>query len=282
MLMLGLLALLPLASLDAFLIVPQIPSVYFTSPYTYPRLYINAGVSFFPKAGPVFSPVRSGPVEETDEDIEPATYSSRLATRNLDLCYFLGNDIFNSHVACNENWADGTAKGVKKYINELTYQANRIIGEKNLKLVWKGPYSRHDADKRYPSNPSHDTVSVSTYGCDAVIFLVFNEFSKDCKTAVNGHKYGGVNQGGMCETAEGKGYSVIVDQGYLDNVWTGPQIMAHHLLRMLIDDLPGDKTCPNKESLLHPSLYPGKQRVDDCAVAKLNKSKVSLRKCMQD
>ena len=35
---------------------------------------------------------------------------------------------------------------------------------------------------------------MSGYGCDAVVFLVFNEFAKDCKTAVYGHKYGGASQ----------------------------------------------------------------------------------------
>ena len=36
-------------------------------------------------------------------------------------------------------------------------------------------------------------------------------------------------------------------QGFLDDTWTGPQILAHHLLKMLIADLPdSEKTCPNR------------------------------------
>ena len=39
--------------------------------------------------------------------------------------------------------------------------------------------------------------------------------------------------------------------------------MAHHLLLMLTSDLRDrSKTCPNKDSLLHPKLYPGQQRID--------------------
>jgi hypothetical protein len=47
---------------------------------------------------------------------------------------------------------------------------------------------------RYPADPARDTVAVSGNGCDAVVFLVFNEFAKDCKTPVYGHKYGGSSQ----------------------------------------------------------------------------------------
>ncbi len=47
---------------------------------------------------------------------------------------------------------------------------------------------------RYPASPARDTQAVSGFGCDAVVFLVFNEYAKDCKTAVYGHKYGGASQ----------------------------------------------------------------------------------------
>ena len=98
-------------------------------------------------------------------------------------------------------------------------------------------------------------------------------------------------------------------KGFLEDAWTGPQILAHHLLLMLTSDLnDSSKTCPRKESLLHPKLYPGKdiyylsgyllshlilhfliyncflgqQRVDECVVDKLNRSGVSDRQCMQN
>jgi len=286
MMMMMMLAVL-LQSSNAYLLVPQVPQLYFTSPYTIPQyivpqLYLN---SFGPGAGPVFRPVSSGSVEESDPVLPAATiYAGRSNPRTVDLCYFLGNDITKSHVACNKDWADGTAAGVKKYINELTFDANKVLGAKNLKLAWKGPFVRHDADtSRYPSNPAQDTFSVSKEGCDAVVFLVFNEFKSDCTSAVAGHQYGGITQGGMCEAGQGSGYTVVVDQGFLDDVWTGPMILAHHLVKLLIADLPAkQQTCPNKDSLLFPELRPGKQRVDRCVVQKLNQSKVSLRPCLQN
>ena len=78
----------------------------------------------------------------------------------MDICYFLGNDIFTSHVPCNPNWGDGTNDGVKRYINELTFETNRMLGEQNMKLTWKGPFERHDSrTSAAPSNPSHDVQS---------------------------------------------------------------------------------------------------------------------------
>ena len=32
-----------------------------------------------------------------------------------------------------------------RYINEFTFQTNKLLGEQNFKLTWKGPYHRHDA-----------------------------------------------------------------------------------------------------------------------------------------
>jgi len=271
---------------NAYLVVPQMPQLYFSSPYVYspyivPQLYST--VSFGPGAGAIFTPTRSGPVKDS---ILPADtiYAGRATPRTVDLCYFLGNDIAKSHVACDKDWADGTAEGVKKYINELTFDTNRVLGEKNLVLAWKGPFVRHDAEySRYPSNPAQDTASAASQGCDAVVFLVFNEFKNDCTSAVAGHQYGGINQGGMCEAAKGSGYAVVVDQGYLDNVWTGPMILAHHLVKLLIADLAAqEQTCPDQGSLLFSELRPGKQRVDQCVVEKLNKSGVSNRPCLQN
>lgn len=283
--------------------VPNTPALLYTNPYVYGNPFVVPvaypsypaypytiqalpGIAEEASSGPKFYPYRKGgnkTEEEEEEVVKPVLYASRLGARNLDLCYYLGNDIFTSHVACNENWADGTAEGVKKYINELTFQSNKLLGENNLLLSWKGPFARHDSNERYPTNPSLDTTALFSRGCDAVVFLVFNQFAADCETPVDGHKYAGVNKGGMCEAQTGSGYTVVVDQGYIDDVWTGPQILAHHLLRMLIADLPdNEKTCPATTSLMHSQLYPGIQKVDQCVVDKLNKSKVSLRPCMQN
>ena len=32
-----------------------------------------------------------------------------------------------------------------RYINEFTFQTNKLLGTNNMKLAWKGPYHRHDA-----------------------------------------------------------------------------------------------------------------------------------------
>ena len=48
-------------------------------------------------------------------------------------------------------------------------------------------------------------------GCDAVLFLVFNNYTAAQST--NGHKYSGFVEGGPCENTLGRGYAVIVDQG---------------------------------------------------------------------
>jgi len=209
---------------------------------------------------------------------------TRNGPRNVDLCYFLGQDVFTSHVRCNPNWADGTNEGVRRYINEMTYETNRMIGTNNLRLVWKGPFVRTEAAPEQQDQALiNDVYSVVKEGCDAVVFLLFNEFSEDCQTTTTGHEYGGVNYGGICDVPNGQGYTVVVDQGFANDAWTGPQILAHHLLLMLTSDLPdAKKTCPNRDSLLYEFIDFGKQRVDQCVVDKLNRSRVSLRPCMQD
>jgi len=279
---------------DAYVVIPYYPPVSYLYPQTLfhqplvpvSQPLLRSDVSFSTlEPGQRFSPVRKNPVtqEEAKDESKPIP-TARIAGGNLDICYFLGNDIFTSHVPCNPNWGDGTNDGVKRYINELTFETNRMLGEQNMKLTWKGPFERHDSrTSAAPSNPSHDVQSVVGYGCDAVVFLVFNKFSSDCETQTYGHEFGGYSLGGMCEQAQGRGFSVIVDQGFLEDAWTGPQILAHHLLLMLTSDLrDSSKTCPSKESLLHPKLYPGQQRVDQCVVDKLNRSQVSNRQCMRN
>ncbi len=55
---------------------------------------------------------------------------------------------------------------------------------------------------RYPTNPSLDTTALFSRGCDAVVFLVFNQFAADCETPVDGHKYAGVNKVGHLENEQ--------------------------------------------------------------------------------
>ena len=120
---------------------------------------------------------------------------------------------FNKPEILLEQIKPGTNEGVKRYINELTFETNRMLGENNMRLTWKGPYERHDsASSASPSNPTQDVLTVADYGCDAVVFLVFNQFSSDCETQTYGHDFGGVSSGGMCEQRQGRGYTVVVDQ----------------------------------------------------------------------
>lgn len=56
----------------------------------------------------------------------------------------------------------------------------------------------------------------------------------------------------MCEAAQGTGYAAVVDQGFLNDVWVGPQILAHHLLMMMTSDLADpSKHCPDKVGRPH-------------------------------
>ena len=66
------------------------------------------------------------------------TYPTTRVRRTLDLCYYLGDDVLKSHLAYNPNWGDSTPEGVRRYINEMTFEANKMIGLENLRLVWKG------------------------------------------------------------------------------------------------------------------------------------------------
>lgn len=245
----GLCVLAGLASVQSYVLVP----LYHPVSYVYPPPHLGLPVSpllhspYIQVSPPLqaqdvsystlekglkFSPKRKTPLEEEVENLEHTPGpKGRIAGRNVDLCYFLGNDIFTSHVPCNPNWGDGnyinkllvtfnviktnpgTNEGVKRYINELTFETNRMLGENNMRLTWKGPYERHDAASSLsPSNPTQDVLAVRDYGCDAVVFLVFNQFSSDCQTQTYGHDFGGKSVGGMCEQREGKGYTVVVDQ----------------------------------------------------------------------
>ena len=152
-------------------------------------------------------------------------------------------------------------------------------------------------------------------GCDLVIFLVFNEFQSCEGGGTDGHEFSGIAQGGACEGTYGSGYVVAVDQGrtqtaemiiliapdlktsckivhsqnlpgYLGEHWVGPQVLAHHILLDLTQDLyatPGSKEkrgCLNPKSILHESVYPGEQFRDACVESKLRRSKVAHRSCV--
>ena len=105
------------------------------------------------------------------------------ALTNLTLCYYLGDDILNSHLQFNNQWKFTTnnLNGMFTYINQLTLGTNYLLGLQNYKLKWKGPYGRSDKTNRYPSRLVEDTKA--TKGCDIVVFLVFNDFTQELETS---------------------------------------------------------------------------------------------------
>jgi len=209
------------------------------------------------------------------------------AQTEMTLCYFLGDDVQKSHLQFIPKWEFTNGidmSGLHTYINELTLGANKLLGLQNYQFAWKGPYARLDKEKRYPDRLKEDTKRVAHLGCDAVVFMVFNDFSSGQNQV--GHKYSGFAVGGPCEAAQEKGYAVIVDQGFKGEVWMGPQILAHHLLLMLTSDIYASndprRYCPNRNSLLHKSIFAGEQKLDQCVVDKLNQSNIGLRPCLND
>ena len=110
----------------------------------------------------------------------------------MTLCYFLGDDVQKSHLQFIPKWEFTNGidmSGLHTYINELTLGANKLLGLQNYQLAWKGPYARLDKEKRYPDRLKEDTKRVAHLGCDAVVFMVFNDFSSGQNQV--GHKYSG-------------------------------------------------------------------------------------------
>jgi len=122
----------------------------------------------------------------------------------------------------------------------------------------------------------------------------FNDFTAVQST--EGHEFSGLAKGGMCETRFGRGWTVVVDQGFLGEDWVGPQILAHHLLLLCTADLydpdyDGDqkkkggkvsRNCEGKESLLNDKFFIGQQWRDKCVNDRLTASSIPLRACLHD
>ena len=110
----------------------------------------------------------------------------------MTLCYFLGDDVQKSHLQFIPKWEFTNGidmSGLHTYVNELTLGANKLLGLQNYQFAWKGPYARLDKEKRYPDRLKEDTKRVAHLGCDAVVFMVFNDFSSGQDQV--GHKYSG-------------------------------------------------------------------------------------------
>ncbi len=52
----------------------------------------------------------------------------------LDLCYYLGDDVLDSHVPYFP-WYDGTPESYKTYVNMLTLEARKIISEAKIYII---------------------------------------------------------------------------------------------------------------------------------------------------
>jgi len=245
---------------------------------------VNNGISNI-VVGSSNTPQKEQPLAKAPP-LRPSSPTDVRAQTDMTLCYYLGDDVENSHLQFNPQWqfTQSNLKGLYDYINQLTLGTNYLLGLQNYKLKWKGPYARTDKANRYPDKLKEDTLRVSKIGCDVVVFLVFNDFSSGQDVA--GHKYSGFAVGGPCEQDQAKGYTVIVDQGFYEKTWMGPQILAHHLLLMLTSDLyPANDSrryCPNEKSLLHKFIKAGEQSIDQCVVNMLNQSNIGLRKCLLD
>jgi len=206
----------------------------------------------------------------------------------LTICYFVGDDISGdgSFVMKNQNWnnteiGDKGPKGIETYLNELTYDANKLVGLNNFKIDWKGPFDNENKLTQDTGSWTQERVIESSKeGCGAVVFLyVPNDLDE---TNAN---YGGVSIGGACETKEGHGYIRMVDRGFIGDGWVGPQLLAHFILRLMTSDVCASADdpkcyCSSKDSLLHPRMYLGSQTLDSCALGLLNKSSISKRKCL--
>jgi len=222
----------------------------------------------------------------------------------MTLCYFVGDDILKSHLMYSEKWAFVPQKytaGLTRYINDLTLAANKLLGQDNFQLAWLGdgsssqgllPFSRHSPTESLTDKYlEYDVKGNAHRGCDANIFLLFNDYSS--QQVSEGFKFSGLTKGAACDAQKGEGYAVVADQGYSDEVWVGPQVLAHFILRLLTADIchtdpnghqgwSHDCFCTSETSLLNPYVRPGIQYLDVCAAEKLNLSGISSRQCLRD
>ena len=69
-----------------------------------------------------------------DKEEEDEEYLEPLVT--IDLCYFLGDDVLDSHVPYFE-WFEDSEEGYKNYVNLLTLRATKIMSKVRLgKMSW--------------------------------------------------------------------------------------------------------------------------------------------------
>merc|ERR1711935_948520 len=195
----------------------------------------------------------------------------------------------NYHLVNDEKSASEYVYGLFGLTNVVDKGLSGLSSIKNKVFGTEYDLGRNQITQQRPKyqssdNLKYDVLQASTVGCDVVVFLVFNDFSTGQNT--DGHKYSGFATGAPCEASQASGYTVIVDQGFYEDVWMGPQILAHHLLLMLTADLfqPNDprRYCTNEYSLLHKNIKAGEQYIDQCIIDMLNNSDISIRQCSLD
>ena len=99
----------------------------------------------------------------------------------------------------------------KRFVFADRVDRNGNVYNNDFLLTWKGPWQRSDYDKRYPDNAREDTKAAAVLGCDATVFMIFNNYTG--VDATDGHEIGGYAEGGCCEAADGRGFTAVVDQG---------------------------------------------------------------------
>ncbi|TRY73302.1 hypothetical protein TCAL_15784 [Tigriopus californicus] len=291
------------------------------APILIPDLQKSGGQPLSNVAGGTKSSPSSGQTKD------PILKSSDEHLVTVDLCYYFGYDFQDSHVRCDTRWNPNSPGPIRDlytaqidYLNELTLVANQYLNRvdqdwsvknDNFLLTWRGAWNRSDYFLNYPENSQQERQSIGgdiyvnrNYGCDVNIFMHFNTYEDCFSSTSTGQEHSGIASGAACESQFGNGYAKVVDQGYLDGYWVGPQILAHHILLLLTTDLYVNgyqdtyltpeqlnqlpplgqypQNCPNPSSLLHSEIYSGQQWRGDCIGERLQTSRIPIRPCLHD
>ncbi len=60
----------------------------------------------------------------------------RSTTRyNIELCFYMGDDVRSSHLNYDPRWNNGTAKAFTQYINDLAFRTNVILSKEAIACV---------------------------------------------------------------------------------------------------------------------------------------------------
>lgn len=62
---------------------------------------------------------------------QDSSFDDSSVLTNMTLCYFVGNDVLDSHLSYNNRWRFTLQNnnGLKTYLNDLTFGTNLLMGE---------------------------------------------------------------------------------------------------------------------------------------------------------